>query len=69
MATYAAVNLENNSGDMAPVIYNVDANGYLNGVFMSWQAADGSSASGDLEADIEACRAELSRLSAAGHEI
>ena len=69
MATYAAVNLDNNSGDMAPVIYNVDQHGYLNGVYMSWQRPDGSSASGNVAADIEECRAELEKLVQAGHVV
>lgn len=69
MASYCAVNLDGKSGDLAPVIYNVDENGYLAGVYRSWQKPDGYSASGNLDADIKECQAELARLAEAGHEI
>ena len=69
MAVYCAVNLYRKNGDLAPVIYNVDENGYLAGVYRSWQKPDGYSASGNLDADIQECRAELARLAQAGHEV
>ena len=60
---YQAVNMSKDEV-YAPVIYwYSDDSGTETGTYRSWQAADGSSRSGDLETDRMECAAEIDALS------
>lgn len=63
---YHVVNMGPEDGDMfAPIIYNVE-NGLITTAHKSWQRADGSSISGDIERDRIECAAEMWRLTNQG---
>ena len=62
-AGFFAANLEEEgSGDMAPVIYRVTADGQLGDVYRTWQRSDGTSQSRDLARDRLECAAVMREL-------
>lgn len=60
---FFAANLDGEgSGDMAPVIYRVTADGQLGDVYRTWQRNDGTSQSRDLARDRLECAAAVREL-------
>lgn len=61
--TFFAANIDGEvSGDMAPVIYHVTADGQLGDVYRTWQHHDGTSQSRDLVRDRLECAAAVSNI-------